>query len=123
MKWWNDRMAEKPVGWAQFSATNVQVTDGEAMPIPQGILLSAELYVASTGESHHLRHDGATWIATKLALNPNPAESDVLETCAFVHADPHPDDGAKRRQLVYQVAWTGSPLRPTAFRLVAIQNP
>jgi len=116
-KWLADLQAKGAAGWAQFSDANIEISTTKALP--QGILLAAELYVSngSGGTSHHLRHNGETWIATEIARTADPES--FLETRSLLHLH---SDGQQKRKLCYEVAWTGSPLRPSAFRFVGFKR-
>lgn len=111
MRWLDDLVTKHhPTGWAQFSAVNVRLQDGNADRELSGLLLAAELYVPKLDESHHLRHNGDHWIATKITLTDDPDA--FIEARAFISTDGMPP-------LRYEVAWSGDPLRQTAFRLVS----
>jgi hypothetical protein len=107
--WWENRLQEHPTGWAQFSDANVWLTDGKPSAQTDGLLLAAEVVAGDV--SHHLRPSGDGWTATKLTRVPDP--EGIIETCALMNSR---ERGAA---LTYEVAWSGTPLRPAAFRLIA----
>ena len=107
--WWEARLQERPTGWAQFSDANVWLTDGRPSAQTEGLLLAAEVVAGDV--SHHLRPNGDGWTAIKLTCVPDP--EGVIETCALMHSR------ERGSALTYEVAWSGTPLRPAAFRLIA----
>ncbi len=118
-RWFEDLCKQQATGWAQFSAVNVWVDTGRTERAPEGILLAAELHVPREStkekrqdESHHLRHNGQEWIAVKITRKDQAGA--FLQTRTLLHSD-------KPAKLGYEVAWAGTPLRPTAFRLIAPQ--
>jgi len=137
--WLAERLAEKPVGWVQFSDINVWIQEGSLCrshkarkelgngdapqldelevleATPTGVPLAAEL--ATPDASFHLRHNGTGWIAAKITKDKSAPSGSVIEARTFRHSI------RSLPELAYEVAWTGCPLRPTAFRLIASRIP
>lgn len=115
MAWWQERLNRRATGWAQFSDANVWVQDGQfsvAPNQPQGLLLAAELQEAEGDVSHHLRHDGAKWIATRITRVATAGA--FLEKRTYLRTEAN-------SLLDYEVAWQPGPelaLRPMAFRFI-----
>jgi len=110
--WWEARQKEELTGWAQFTDANVLILQGQPDRATSGVLLAAELYLPDAQVSHHLRQTAAGWVGVKIEAIAQPG--DYLQTQTLLGRS-----GAQA--LTYEIAWTGSPLRRAAFRLVQLQ--
>lgn len=127
-RWLETKLAEQPDGWVQYSDQNVWYRAGKPVSITvadeqerpwterdriEGVPFAAELVVGKL--SHHLRLGASGWLGSTLSRLERTGCA--IETRRFIRST-----APRLRHITYEVSWTGTPLRPTAFRLVINPN-